>query len=78
MFYDQTNTGIARCNIRGNKVYKGSTTTIPLMTVAGSKAGSVYVVELTENGFNCSCTGFQFYGKCKHSSQVIEGFEYGF
>lgn len=46
-------------------------------TVTSSKAGSVYVVELTENGFNCSCTGFQFYGKCKHSLEVIEGFEYG-
>lgn len=43
-------------------------------SVPGSKAGSVYTVTLTEQGFECSCTGFQFHGKCKHSIEVIERF----
>lgn len=38
MFYDQTNTGIARCNIRGNKVWKGASSTVAIMTVVGQKA----------------------------------------
>lgn len=44
-------------------------------SVPGSKAGSVYTVTLTEQGFTCSCTGFQFHGKCKHSIQVVERFD---
>ena len=47
-------------------------------TVPGSKKGSSYTIELTEDGFSCGCTGFQFYGKCKHSITVIEGFDYEF
>lgn len=43
--------------------------------VAGSKKDSFYTVVLTENGFTCECTGFQFHGKCKHSTQVIERFD---
>jgi hypothetical protein len=42
--------------------------------VPSSKANSEYTVSLTEKGFACSCTGFQYYGKCKHSIQIIEKF----
>lgn len=44
-------------------------------TVTGSKPGSSYTVTLTERGFKCSCTGFQYHGKCKHSTAVIERFD---
>lgn len=43
--------------------------------VAGSKAGSAYTVALTQKGFKCDCTGFQFHGKCKHSRTVAEQFD---
>jgi hypothetical protein len=44
-------------------------------SVAGSKKGSFYTVALTESGFTCSCTGFQFHGRCKHSASVVERFD---
>jgi type V secretory pathway adhesin AidA len=34
-------------------------------TVAGSK-GNTYVVTLEENVYNCTCSGFQFRGTCRH------------
>jgi hypothetical protein len=45
-------------------------------TVLGSKAGSSYIVALTTKGFKCDCTGFTFHGKCKHTTQVVERFDY--
>lgn len=44
--------------------------------VQGSKKDSQYVVTLTTKGFQCDCAGFTFYGKCKHSKQIAEGFDY--
>jgi hypothetical protein len=44
-------------------------------SVAGSKKNSFYTVALTEQGFTCDCTGFTFYGKCKHSEQIVEAFD---
>jgi len=44
-------------------------------SVAGSKKDSAYIVTLTEQGFSCSCAGFNFYGKCKHSTTVVERFD---
>lgn len=44
-------------------------------SVAGSKKGSFYTVALTEQGFTCDCTGFTFYGKCKHSEQILQAFD---
>lgn len=44
-------------------------------SVEGSKKDSFYSVVLTENGFSCTCTGFQFHGKCKHSVSVVERFD---
>ena len=43
--------------------------------VPGSKAGSSYEVDLTNRGFTCSCPGFSFRGKCKHTQQVAERFD---
>ena len=43
--------------------------------VDGSKKGSSYTVTLTPKGFTCSCTGFVFHGKCKHSREVVERFD---
>jgi hypothetical protein len=44
-------------------------------SVAGSKKDTFYTVVLTNQGFTCDCYGFQFYGKCKHSTQVVERFD---
>ncbi len=44
-------------------------------SVAGSKKDSFYTVALTEQGFTCDCTGFTFYGKCKHSEQILQAFD---
>ena len=38
-------------------------------TVKGSK-GDEYVVEKTDNGYNCSCSGFRFRGSCKHVKEI--------
>jgi hypothetical protein len=43
-------------------------------SVPGSKSGSVYTVALTDKGFTCTCTGFTFHGKCKHSIDIVEKF----
>jgi SWIM zinc finger len=34
-------------------------------TVSGSK-GNTYTVTLEENVYNCTCSGFQFRGTCRH------------
>jgi hypothetical protein len=45
--------------------------TAPTWTVTGSK-GDKYTVTKEDNGFTCSCTGFQFRGKCKHIEQITK------
>lgn len=42
--------------------------------VEGSK-NNTYTVELHDKGFTCSCPGFGFHGKCKHSVNVAGGFD---
>jgi hypothetical protein len=54
--------------------FKGNLLVGTEWTVESSKAGNSYTIALTEKGFNCSCTGFHYYGKCKHSTEVIEKF----
>lgn len=41
----------------------------PRWEVKGSK-GDVYVVEQTDNGLSCSCSGFRFRGSCKHVKEI--------
>jgi len=41
----------------------------PTWEVKGSK-GDIYIVEKSENGMVCSCSGFKFRGKCKHISEI--------
>lgn len=38
-------------------------------TITGSK-GDKYVVVLEDNIYNCTCSGFQFRGNCKHIKEV--------
>ena len=41
----------------------------PRWEVKGSK-GDVYVVEQTDTGLSCSCSGFRFRGACKHVKDI--------
>lgn len=41
----------------------------PTWEVKGSK-GDIYIVEKSEHGMICSCSGFKFRGKCKHISEI--------
>jgi len=41
----------------------------PRWEIKGSK-GDVYVVEQTDNGLSCSCSGFRFRGACKHVKDI--------
>lgn len=43
----------------------------PRWEVAGSK-GNKYIVEKTENGLTCTCTGFKFRGSCKHLNMITD------
>jgi hypothetical protein len=38
--------------------------------VVSKSSGKEYIVTKTDNGFECSCPGFSFRGKCKHSDAV--------
>ena len=40
-----------------------------IWNVPGSK-GNTYEVEFHPKGFDCSCPGFGFHGKCKHVKAV--------
>ena len=37
--------------------------------IKGSK-GDTYIVRLSENQYNCTCSGFKFRGKCKHIESI--------
>lgn len=39
-------------------------------TIEGSK-GNKYVVSQDELGYNCSCVGYKYHGKCKHIDEVM-------
>ena len=41
--------------------------------IEGSK-GNKYVVFKDELGYNCSCVGFKYHGKCKHIDEVTNEF----
>jgi hypothetical protein len=55
-------------NTFGYKIEK-ETVTNPQWTVMGSK-GDKYIVEKTENGLTCTCSGFRFRGDCKHVKEI--------
>jgi len=38
--------------------------------IRSERTGEEYDVELTENGFTCTCIGFNRHGKCKHIGGV--------
>jgi hypothetical protein len=42
----------------------------PHWVIEGSK-GHKYVVSRDKMGYNCSCVGYKFHGKCKHIDEVM-------
>ena len=53
-----------------NSIFEGL-----VWNIKGSKKDSSYNVTLSEKGFECECTGFNFHGYCKHSKSVLERVE---
>jgi len=49
--------------------FANDTTDTKQWVIEGSK-GNKYVVLQDELGYNCSCVGFKYHGKCKHIEQV--------
>lgn len=43
--------------------------TNPVWTVASSKGGS-YTVELVNNQLTCTCPGFKYRSKCRHTDEI--------
>lgn len=53
-------------NVWHFKIPKEPASNNPKWQVKGSK-GDVYVVEKTETGLTCTCPGYKFRSKCKHT-----------
>jgi hypothetical protein len=56
-------------NTFGYAIETEEVTKNPQWKIKGSK-GDIYLVEKTDSGYNCTCSGFRFRGRCKHIESV--------
>lgn len=56
-------------NTFGYTIKTEEVTKNPQWKIKGSK-GDIYLVEKTDSGYTCTCSGFRFRAKCKHVESV--------
>lgn len=57
-------------NVESIELISSATTTVRRFKITSKTSGKEYTVLVDNNEYQCSCPGWQFRGKCKHTAAV--------